>query len=631
MTRFRLDATRDPAGQLIYLRDVRSGAVWGPTHHPARGEPSDYLVTFQPEKAIFRRREDEIATQLEIAVSTEDDVEVRRLTVTNQSDRHARDRGDELRRDRPRPAGGRSRPSRVRQALHRDRVPPRRRRAPPAATVARPPTSPRSGRCTCSATRGGRWVRWSGRAIAPAFWVAAATCRILRRSTAGRSRAPPARCSTRQRALCQRLRLPPGGLVRLAFTTGVAESRDAAIALAHKYHDAGAVARTFALAFAHGQSGRRHLGISSDEAVLFERLASRVLYTDASLRAAPELTDQNTLGQEGLWPYSISGDLPILAGPRGGRGRPPAGASGAPGSGVLATQGPRRRRRRGQRESPRLFRRDAGLARGAVRRGPVAVVATSARRPVPAARRAAVAGRAHAPPERGPRRPRRRSRRARPPARSVLSRARRTGAAAAACRGGRGHDRRRCAGRRLASRAARPHAREPPGRLHHRRARVRDPPRRRRRDAVAVGERHRQSELRYRRHRFRLRLHLVRQQPREPAHTSCRRPGERPHQRGDLRPRRRERLGLDADTGADAASPRRRPLCHSPRRRDHALRARVARPRPPARGLRRRRGSGQALAPHADQREWPPAATERLLLLRMGAGTAARRTSACTW
>ena len=48
------------------------------------------------------------------------------------------------------------------------------------------------------------------------------------------------------------------------------------------------------------------------DAVLFERLASRVLYTDASLRATSESTSTNTLGQDGLWPLSISGDLPIL-------------------------------------------------------------------------------------------------------------------------------------------------------------------------------------------------------------------------------------------------------------------------------------------------------------------------------
>ena len=44
-------------------------------------------MTFLAEKATFRRRDDDIATQLDIAVSTEDDVEVRRLAVTNHSDR----------------------------------------------------------------------------------------------------------------------------------------------------------------------------------------------------------------------------------------------------------------------------------------------------------------------------------------------------------------------------------------------------------------------------------------------------------------------------------------------------------------------------------------------------------------
>ncbi|HEY6098364.1 MAG TPA: carbohydrate-binding protein, partial [Anaeromyxobacter sp.] len=42
------------------------------------------------------------------------------------------------------------------------------------------------------------------------------------------------------------------------------------------------------------------------------RLASRVLYADASLRAAPEVLARNALGQEGLWPHGVSGDLPIL-------------------------------------------------------------------------------------------------------------------------------------------------------------------------------------------------------------------------------------------------------------------------------------------------------------------------------
>ena len=46
--------------------------------------------------------------------------------------------------------------------------------------------------------------------------------------------------------------------------------------------------------------------------MLFERLASRVLGTDGSLRASAETIAANELGQPGLWPHAISGDLPIL-------------------------------------------------------------------------------------------------------------------------------------------------------------------------------------------------------------------------------------------------------------------------------------------------------------------------------
>ena len=79
--------TRDPGSQFLYLRDVRSGAVWSATYHPVGKDAEDYVVTFLAEKATFRRRDDDIATQLDIAVSTEDDVEVRRLAVTNHGDR----------------------------------------------------------------------------------------------------------------------------------------------------------------------------------------------------------------------------------------------------------------------------------------------------------------------------------------------------------------------------------------------------------------------------------------------------------------------------------------------------------------------------------------------------------------
>ena len=45
MTRWRRDATRDRDGQFIYLRDVRSGAVWSATYQPTRREPDASIAS----------------------------------------------------------------------------------------------------------------------------------------------------------------------------------------------------------------------------------------------------------------------------------------------------------------------------------------------------------------------------------------------------------------------------------------------------------------------------------------------------------------------------------------------------------------------------------------------------------
>jgi cyclic beta-1,2-glucan synthetase len=312
VTRHREDATRDAGGQFLYLRDVRSGAVWSATHQPTGGaEPDEYLVTFLAEKAAFSRRHDEIATLLEVAVSPEDDVEVRRLAVTNHSDRpreieitsYAEIVLASAAEDLAHPAFGKL-------FVETEYLPERTallcRRRPRAADE--PPL----------------WavhvLSLEGRTQGPVEWESD-RARFLGR---GRGTDAPRALDGRSLSgttgvvldpivsLRQRIRLAPGGMVRLAFATGVASSRDTALALAQKYHEPGSAARSFALAFAHAQSALRHLGITSEDALLYERLASRVLYADRSLRAEPGLLARNALGQPGLWPHAISGDLPIL-------------------------------------------------------------------------------------------------------------------------------------------------------------------------------------------------------------------------------------------------------------------------------------------------------------------------------
>jgi cellobiose phosphorylase len=311
VTRAREDRTRDLGSQFVYLRDVRTGMVWSAAYHPTRREPEEYLVTFLADKAVFRRRDEDVETQLEVAVSPEDDVEVRRLALTNHG----------------------SRPREIEVTSYAEIV-----LGPAADDLAHPAFGklfieteylPQNAALLCRRRPRGadekplfaiHALSVEGRLQAPVEWETD-RARFL-----GRGRHPEDPVALDGRPLSgtsgavldpivslrQRVRLAPGGFVRLSFATGVARERDSALGLAQKYRDPNAASRTFALAFTHAQIAQRHLGVSSEDAQLFDRLASRVLYADASLRADPQVRARNTLGQASLWPHGISGDLPIL-------------------------------------------------------------------------------------------------------------------------------------------------------------------------------------------------------------------------------------------------------------------------------------------------------------------------------
>ena len=311
VTRSRQDGTCDPGSHFIYLRDIRSGSVWSPTFHPTRREPDSYIATFQPDKAIYESRNEQLSARLEVAVAPEHDVEVRYLQLINHSDRMreiditsyveivltpARD-------DYAHPAFGKlfieTEYLAERSALlcHR-----------------RPRDSRESG------TWAMHVMSLEGRPQGPLEWETD-RARFIGR---GRTLENPLSMDGRPLSgttgfvldpilsLRQRVRLPAGESVRICFATGIAGDRETAKALAQTYRDPSTASRTFSLALGHAQSVRRHMDISNDEAVLFERLASRVLGADGSLRASEDMLAANELGQNSLWAHGISGDLAIF-------------------------------------------------------------------------------------------------------------------------------------------------------------------------------------------------------------------------------------------------------------------------------------------------------------------------------
>src|SRR6185503_17305358 len=85
VTRWREDGTCDNRGSFCYVRDVASGKVWSGAHQPTL-EPADhYEAIFTEARAEFRRVDGDFESHTEIAVSPEDDMELRRLRVTNRS------------------------------------------------------------------------------------------------------------------------------------------------------------------------------------------------------------------------------------------------------------------------------------------------------------------------------------------------------------------------------------------------------------------------------------------------------------------------------------------------------------------------------------------------------------------
>src|SRR5205823_6231653 len=310
VTRRREDRTSDAGAHFIYLRDPWSGDVWSPSYQPICREPDEYDATFELEKVTFRRRDGDFETQLQIVVSPEDDVEVRRLSITNRGDR----------------------PREIEVTSYAEIV-----LARPEDDLAHPAFAKLFIETEYDAQSAGllfsRRPRSADETHAWAFHVLAVDGRLGgavewetdRARFLGRGRSPANPMALDGRALSgatgavldpigalrERIRLAPGARVRVTFATGIAPDRAGALALARKYRDGSAAARAFSMAFTHVHITLQQLGLSDEHAMLFDRLASRVFGSDAS-RISPADLEANTLGQPSLWGYGISGDLPIV-------------------------------------------------------------------------------------------------------------------------------------------------------------------------------------------------------------------------------------------------------------------------------------------------------------------------------
>ena len=112
-------------------------------------------------------------------------------------------------------------------------------------------------------------------------------------------------------SLRRRLTLAPGGRARLSFVLAAGATREEVLVLMDRYSDPHATERAMDYAWRAAQQQLQVLHIQPDEARRFQQLASHLLFPNTLLRAPAERLAENRKGQAGLWPYAISGDLPL--------------------------------------------------------------------------------------------------------------------------------------------------------------------------------------------------------------------------------------------------------------------------------------------------------------------------------
>ncbi|MFA7252834.1 MAG: glucoamylase family protein [Candidatus Paceibacterota bacterium] len=85
LTRFREDNTAEPLGQYIYLYDQTKNYLWSPTTTPTNVSTGKNKIEFFENKVCYNKVLKEIESSLTVTVAPDADVEIRSLVLTNHS------------------------------------------------------------------------------------------------------------------------------------------------------------------------------------------------------------------------------------------------------------------------------------------------------------------------------------------------------------------------------------------------------------------------------------------------------------------------------------------------------------------------------------------------------------------
>ena len=300
------DPTRAGDVPCMYLRDEASGRVWPATSDDGR-------TTFSSHKAEFHRRDHGVSVHVDVALAWADDVEVRLVTLHNETDRSRRLTVATAAVPVLLAASAAARaPAFARMFVETELVADlnalliaRRLRSPeekPAVVVHRLVFEGSAVAFSGYETDRGIFFGRQGLPRSP---------RLLT-GTLGRHRGRTGAVLDPIMSLLARVELKAKGTVTLAFVTAVGPSRGAALDLARRYGSMYAVA--WAFRDAEKESARRlqRAVVRPELLPAIHRLLSALIFGEPGLRASSEALAAGRPCKARLWARGISGDDPIL-------------------------------------------------------------------------------------------------------------------------------------------------------------------------------------------------------------------------------------------------------------------------------------------------------------------------------
>jgi cyclic beta-1,2-glucan synthetase len=313
LTRWRADTTLENWGAWIYIKDKEADSFWSLGHQPTAVQPQNQNVSFEAHKAEFWRQDGEISSRMEVTVSPDDDVEVRHVSLANHGSdsrslfltSYAEVILTELAHDRRHPAFNKL-------FMESEYLPKfnallfRRRPMSPdedplylAHVLIREPGKQLSK--TYSSDR----AQFIGRGHTTRNPAALSSSDTGLSNTAGATLDPIM-------ALGQHVDIAPGTIEDLAWITLVARSREEILNMIERYQSWPTIIHTFDHAQSQVNLDLRQLDFTSSELKNINRLLGALYFPNPSMRAPSARLAANRKGQVGLWPFTISGDHPIL-------------------------------------------------------------------------------------------------------------------------------------------------------------------------------------------------------------------------------------------------------------------------------------------------------------------------------